>query len=212
MQLSAEFEHAIDQRLRAGDVVASADLAQECFAALVRWLRRAFPGVDDPDLYDDAATESILNYAERPEIFDPSRNSLSGFLRMSAAADLRNGLARQRRIRNHEIPVESGDDDGNTLNEEPYRRFEWNEEEETLARQIDGARLVDEFLAEVSPEERYAVHLLLNGERAPDEYIASLQLQGLTEAEQGLAVKRFKDRWMKKLDRWAKERGGQRPV
>ena len=34
----------------------------------------------------------------------------------------------------------------------------------------------------------------------------------LTVDEQKLAVKRFKDRWMKKLDRWAKERGGRRPV
>jgi hypothetical protein len=131
---------------------------------------------------------------------------------MSAAADLRNGLARQRRIRNHEVPVESGDDDGNTEQEEPFHRFEWNEEEETLIRQIDGARLLDDFLAEVPSEERYAVRLLLSGERAPDEYIGALHLQSLTEGEQRLAIKRFKDRWMKKLDRWAKEHGGRRPV
>ncbi|HEY4932843.1 MAG TPA: hypothetical protein VII23_14835 [Terriglobales bacterium] len=103
MQLPADFERAIDQRLRAGDPLASADLAEACFQPLVRWLRRAFPGVDDPAFYDDAATESILNYAERPAIFDPARNSLSGFLRMSAAADLRNCLSRQRRVRNHEV-------------------------------------------------------------------------------------------------------------
>ena len=157
MQLSADFERAIDQRLRAGDPVASADLAEACFQPLVRWLRRAFPGVDDPSFYDDAATEAILNYAERPEIFDAGRNSLSGFLRMSAAGDLRNCLSRQRRVRNYEVPVESGDDDGNTESEEPFRRFEWNEEEELLIRQIDGARLVDDFLAEVPTEERAAV-------------------------------------------------------
>lgn len=212
MQLSADFELAIDHRLRAGDPVASADLAEACFRPLVRWLQRAFPGVDDHSFYDDAATEAILNYAERPEIFDAARNSLSGFLRMSAAGDLRNCLSRQRRVRNHEVPVESDDDDGNTEREEPFRRFEWNEEEELLIRQMDGAHLVEDFLAEVPTEERSAVGLLLAGERAPDDYIETLQLQGLAPDEQKLAVKRFKDRWMKKLDRWAKEHGGRRPV
>ena len=212
MQLPTEFERAIDQRLRAGDPVAASDLAEACFQPLVRWLRRAFPGVDDPAFYDDGATEAILNYAERPAIFDTARNSLSGFLRMSAAADLRNCLSRQRRVRNYEVPVETHDADGNTLNEEPFRRFEWNEEEETLIRQIDGARLVDDFLVQVSADERDAVRLLLSGEREPDDYIAALQLRDLTPGEQKLAVKRFKDRWMKKLDRWAKEHGGRRPV
>ncbi len=211
MQLPPEFELAIDQRLRAGDPVAPVDLAEACFQPLIRWLRRAFPGVDDPMFYDDAATEAILNYAERPAIFDASRNSLSGFLRMSAAGDLRNCLSRQRRVRNYEVPVEISDDGGNTK-EEPFRRFEWNDEEELLVRRIDSARLVDDFLGEVSPDERDAVKLLLCGERAPDDYIDALQLHGLTADEQKLAVKRFKDRWMKKLDRWAKEHGGQRPV
>jgi DNA-directed RNA polymerase specialized sigma24 family protein len=212
VQLPADFERAIDQRLRAGDPLASADLAEACFQPLVRWLRRAFPGVDDPAFYDDAATESILNYAERPAIFDPARNSLSGFLRMSAAADLRNCLSRQRRVRNHEVPVETEGDDGNTTNEEPFRRFEWNEEEELLIRQIDGARLVEDLLAEVPTEDRDAVRLLLSGEREPEDYVAALQLHDLTPGEQKLAIKRFKDRWMKKLDRWAKEHGGRRPV
>ncbi len=212
MQLSADFEVAIDERLRAGDPTASADLAEECYQPLVRWLRRAFPQVDDPVFYFDAATEAILNYAERPEIFDSARNSLSGFLRMSAAADLRNCLSRQRRVRNYEVPVETSDDDGNTYSEGAFRPFEWNDEEELLIRQIDGARLVDDFLAMVPAEDRAAVRLLLSGERGPDDYVAALQLQDLTVDEQKLAVKRFKDRSMKKLDRWAKERGGRRPV
>ena len=115
---------------------------RRAYQPLVRWLRRAFPEVDDPAFYFDAATEAILNYAERPAIFDPARNSLSGFLRMSAAGDLRNCLSRQRRVRNYEVPVESSDDDGNIGSEEPFRPFEWNDEEELLIRQIDGARLV----------------------------------------------------------------------
>lgn len=212
MQLSADFERTIDERLRAGDPVASADLAEASYQPLVRWLRRAFPAVNDPVLYYDAATEAILNYAERPAIFDPARNSLSGFLRMSAAADLRNCLRRQRRVRNFEVPVESGDDDGNVNSDEPCLPFEWNDEEELLIRQIDGARLLGDFLATVPAEDHGAVRLLLSGERGPDDYVAALQLQYLTTNEQKLAVKRFKDRWMKKLDRWAKERGGTRPV
>jgi DNA-directed RNA polymerase specialized sigma24 family protein len=212
VQLSADFERDIDQRLRAGDPVASADLAEACFQPLVRWLRRAFAGLDDPSFYDDAATEAILNYAERPAIFDPSRNSLSGFLRMSAAADLRNCLRRQRRVRNYEVPVEIGNDNGNTIYEDPFRPFQWNDEEQLLVRQIDGARLVEEFIAQVPAEERVAVRLLLSGDRDADGYVLALELHELSPAEQNLAVKRFKDRWMKKLDRWAKEHGGRRPV
>ena len=123
MQLAADFEVAIDERLRAGDPLASAELAEACYQPLVRWLRRAFPEVDDPVFYFDAATEAILNYAERPAIFDPGRNSLSGFLRMSAAGDLRNCLSRQRRVRNYQVPVESGDHDGNVKSDEPFCLF-----------------------------------------------------------------------------------------
>ena len=61
MQLPADLERAIDERLRAGDPVASSDLAEACFRPPLRGLRRAFPGVDDPAFYDDAATEAILN-------------------------------------------------------------------------------------------------------------------------------------------------------
>ncbi|HEY4932842.1 MAG TPA: hypothetical protein VII23_14830 [Terriglobales bacterium] len=56
------------------------------------------------------------------------------------------------------------------------------------------------------------MRLLLSGEREPEDYVAALQLHDLTPGEQKLAIKRFKDRWMKKLDRWAKEHGGRRPV
>lgn len=99
-----------------------------------------------------------------------------------------------------------------TWSEEPFWRFEWNEEEELLIRQIDGARLVGDLLAEVPTEDRDAMRLLLSGEREPEDYVAALQLHDLTPGEQKLAIKRFKDRWMKKLDRWAKEHGGRRPV
>ena len=81
-----------------------------------------------------------------------------------------------------------------------------------LFQPIDGARLMDDFLAMVPAEDHVAVRLLLSGERGPDDYVAALQLQDFPVDEQKLAVKRFKDRWMKKLDRWAKERGGRRPV
>jgi hypothetical protein len=115
-------------------------------------------------------------------------------------------------VRYYELPVETGVDDGNTEYGEPFRPFSGNDEEEALIRQIDAARLVDDFLAEVPADERDAVRLLLLGERELGDYVAALQLQTLSNGEQKLAVKRFKDRWMKKLDRWAKEHGGRRPV
>jgi hypothetical protein len=51
-----------------------------------------------------AAADAVLNYAERPERFDPARLDLEGYLTMSAQGDLLNALAKHRRHR--EGPVE----------------------------------------------------------------------------------------------------------
>jgi hypothetical protein len=46
-----------------------------------------------------AAADAVLNYAERPERFDPARLNLEGYLAMSAQGDLLNALAKHGRRR-----------------------------------------------------------------------------------------------------------------
>ena len=84
---------------------------------------------------------------------------------------------------------------GITNSEEPFRPFEWNDEEELLIRQIDGARLVDDFLATVPAEDGAAVRLLLGGERGPDEYLYALQLQDLHQQVSQIASHFELDYW-----------------
>lgn len=211
MKLSPEFEQQIHEKLMRGDPTATSDLADACAHDLRRWLQGQIPGVRDPHLYSDAATDAILNYGEHPEKFDPTRASLSTYLSMSAKRDLLNALQREQRRKGKEVIfsdlVEDGDSGRNKKVEEivsPHTGR--NEEEAALIISLDRQKFLKEFLSTVPDNELDAVRQWLDGVRETSAFVPLLGLEGLNKRERERAVKRFKDRYTQQLKRWAPQR------
>ena len=94
---SAEFARDIHQRLLSRDPIVPSELAIAYLEPLLSWLSHHFRHVQDEQLITDAAIDALLNYSELPARFDPTKSSLSNYLRMSARRDLLNALQREQR-------------------------------------------------------------------------------------------------------------------
>lgn len=181
---------ALHRRLAAGDPTAPADLAAAFLDPLVAYLRAGYSHVHDHLLYD-AATDTLLSVMRNPAVYDPTRGELPAFLRMAAAGDLRNLLARDRRHqanREDRDCVELAADDGNSPAEgdEPPS--------------FDDARLAP-VVAALSEAERQVLQLMRAGERRTAAFAAVLGIAGQPPDEQVREVKRVKDRIMVRLKR-----------
>jgi hypothetical protein len=208
VKLTLEFEQKIHARLLTRDPTALSDLAEACANELRAWLRRTKPNVRDPNLYDDAAADAILNYGEHPERYNPSLSRLSSYLCTSARGDLLNLLKRESGRQLKEISfaniVENEDSDRNEIGGEPFRPFRGrNEEEDGLLRTIGSEKGRKEFLAHAPESEIAAVREWLDGTRDTATFVALLGLGDLVKDKQEDAVKRFKDKYTQQLKRWA---------
>ena len=197
IELSEAFAKAIHQRLLAGDPIASAELVAAYLESLVRWLQQRYPSVPDEHLIYDAATDTLLDYSERPGRFDPTRSSLLSYLRMSAHRDLLNALQkerrrqqRQQRVQQHlrAASVELQGSDGNR----------GQEEDDTSVAVDDLRQRVFQVVTNV--RDRQLLHLILAGERQTKHYAAVLGIQDLDQTAQRRIVKRHKDRLKKQLE------------
>src|SRR5437868_4132803 len=81
----------------AGDPTASAEIFSLAFGPLSRQLKKARPSADGEQL-NDAATDAIVTYLQKPEVFDLQKGSLWTFLCTIAArrlSDLRRSAGRE---------------------------------------------------------------------------------------------------------------------
>jgi RNA polymerase sigma-70 factor (ECF subfamily) len=188
----SEFAQDIHQRLLAGDPIAPSELAVAYLPLLLRWLQGRIRSIPDEHLITDAATDALLDYADHPTRFDPTKAALLHYLKMSAWFDLLNALKRQQRRRRREIPVDPVElppPAGNTIQED---------DDDTLTAQSLMERVLE---AIPEPRDRQLLHLLLDGERRTRPYAEILGLQNHDELEQRRLVKRHKDRLKKRLVR-----------
>jgi len=198
-------EHDLHARLLAGDPVASHEVASAFLLAVVERLQQRFRRLDDETLIWDAASDAILNYAERPAQFDPTRRRrLLDYLVMSADGDLRNALAsRSRRRAKHEVPsdrVELLLDVRNIDCEEPS---DFGERDDATATSNMDVEEVKRKVAEVitGPTDWQVVELMLQGERGTIAFAEVLGITHLDELEQRRIVYRVKDRLKRRLAR-----------
>ena len=163
------------------DPTASRDLLAAVLDPLEQWLARRSPRVD-PHLIQSAAHDAVLDLVRKPEAFEPSKRGLVGFLRMAAARDLANHLAREGRHRLAPLPDEIVAPAG----------FDRNESEEAAAELVALAAAAG--VADWPEPERRAFELYRGGERATAPLAAALGCADLAVGEQTRLVKRFKDR------------------
>lgn len=200
---SDEEAAALITRLLAQDPTAPADIALAFLPPLVKWLRDCFPRQDEHLCYT-AAEDAILALIKRPMAYDPSRQALSVYLRMSARGDLLNLMRseqrhrdRQTRLDGVEIPQFAG-------------KYIWGSEadpaeivvrHEELSSIAQLPTLPDSVVARLSAGEASALELLQQGERRTQFYAQVLGLAHLSKDEQQREVKRVKDRLKKRLER-----------
>ena len=153
---NAEAE-SIFQRLLQLDPTAESDLAIAYLTPLTNFLLNK-PNRIDPHFCDEAAESALLNLIERPGQFDSSRSELGQYLRMSADRDLKNLLAKERRITEKllDFGVELLAEHGNKEQEESP--VSWDDP------------LLQAALAELPPTDRAAIELIRSGERSREVF------------------------------------------
>lgn len=191
----------IFDRLLAGDPTAPAELAELCLDRLTEWLIRHNPRVES-ELCETAAEDAILALIKRPRAYEPERQTLEVYLRVSAKGDLKNLLQREWRHRSRRASlegVELSPSAGKYLGREdddPARIVELREE---IAARV-AARPPAAALGLTAEEER-VLSLMRSGERRTAAYAAALGIGRLPVTEQRREVKRMKDRLTKRLER-----------
>jgi hypothetical protein len=191
---------AIHARLCEDDPVAPSDLAIAYLDVLTHWLVTTHPRVD-PHLCGQAAEDAILALIKNPHSFKSDKSPLDAYLRMSARADLRNALGRERRHsdRREQLEVvELFGLGGNPGQEDDPARIVEREVDDLDAR---GRAILPEIIQAFSGEEQRVFELMLAGERRTSAYARMLGLADLPELDQRIAVKRVKDRIKRRLQR-----------
>jgi RNA polymerase sigma-70 factor, ECF subfamily len=192
-----KWQREIHERLLAEDVTAPAELAEALLDPLIHRLTKKYPQLPDPDLLFDAVIDALMSYVKLPAQFDPARRSLIGYLFMAAEGDLRNALAKHKRLRQKEIPLENVELEVAAGNSEIEEVNSETEPEEGKLRQALPRIFGD-------PKDLVMVKLMISGERTTEAFVEVLKLQHLSIEQQRREVKRHKDRLKKRLERYGK--------
>lgn len=192
----------IHQRLLSGDPTASLDAADLLLDPLVNRLRAKWPSQNYIDACHDAATEVIVIYLQAPQRYDPARSALLTWLTMQAHGDLLNAYdSSQKRFERNWI-VESDlsrDDADGDAEVKLGDQLAWRDAVPVL----DASQLLASVRA-AFPEERDRRLIWLtcvDGVHSTDEAAAVFDLMHLPPPERAAAVKRHKDRVMRRLRR-----------
>jgi hypothetical protein len=190
---------SLHDRLLAGELIASAQIAEKYLAGIVQYLQRKHPNLPDPHLAETAAIDAMLNYLGRPQQYNPAKASLEQYLRLSARGDLRNLIEQQRRRQKALGAMQVVELDA------PSSEYTV-EDERTLSVEDQALILASPFwrrLFEVVPDgkDMELVLLMMEDVRATEEYAAVLGISHLSPIEQAASVKRNKDRLKKWLQR-----------
>jgi RNA polymerase sigma-70 factor (ECF subfamily) len=187
----------IHERLLAEDPTASAELVEAMLNQLVKELKKKHYTLHDSDMVVDSVTDALLSYIKRPAQFDPSKRGLFGYLLMAADCDLRNALAKVRRLRRKEICVEDVELEALAGKEQ----VKGNDLETRLDLKKMQEMIVGLF---IDPKDREMAELILGGERSTETFVTVLGLGGRSLDKQRNEVKRHKDRIKKRLERYGK--------
>lgn len=192
-----EHEMMLHNRLLTGDPVVTIDLFEHFHVRLFRRLAAKYRTTDE-DLVEQAVAETLFDYFQRPERFDPAKKSLNGYLVMSAERDLINLREREERRTGRNRPIDPIEIDSQA-------RKEWEEGDDFTTAFANGevtAELWESAMAVArTDEERIVQRLRLEGERDTAVYASELGWLDLAPEEQRKRVFEIKDRLQKRSKR-----------
>jgi DNA-directed RNA polymerase specialized sigma24 family protein len=194
---------ALHFELLAGNPVATEKIVTAALDSIIRILRRRhFLSRIPSDAITDAATDAMLTYFGQPGRYDPSRGELITYLVTIADFRVKDWLRSQSRRDGREISV------GGTVELALYETIyppEQREFEEgpginnpdRFSPELD--RLVLEILPDA--RDRCVLSLIVAGRTEVEMYASALGISELPPAERRAAVKRNRDRVLKRLQR-----------
>lgn len=197
----AEIALEIYAKLCEKDPIATSDVAVCFLDPLADWLLRMNPRID-PHLCEQAADDAILSLIANPQAFNPDKGPLDAYLRMSAQADLRNVLSRERRHSNRRenlAVVELFGASGN-LNQgdgDPALIVERDEEDREALMRVVPFDIEQDF----TRDEQRVFALILQGERRTGAFARALGITDHPDHDQRAEVKRIKDRIKRRMQR-----------
>jgi RNA polymerase sigma-70 factor (ECF subfamily) len=197
-------QQALDlhQRLLRGEPTASLDVIELLLDLLVTRLRSKWPARDYSDACYDAAVEVMVAYLQAPDRYDPRRSALLTWLTMQAHGDLANAYASSQKAFERRWIVESTlsreDSDADTA-DRLGNQVPWFDTVPGLDASMVMVAVRDAFPDE---RDRRLIWLMcVDGVHSTDEAALVLDLMELPEEERTAAVKRHKDRVMRRLRR-----------
>lgn len=205
-RLAPDEQRQLWERLRSNDPVASSDLCVCYYEWLIAALARRYPWVDPHDVAT-AAHDALVNLIKNPTSYDPTRQSLDAYLRMSADGDLKNRLSREQRHRRRRADLEAVEASAEIGN---YHQGGLDDPEAVVIAQetvAERRRRQQEELerlrrsSALTPEEQTVLDLEQAGEHRTEIIARALGWDGLPLPEQRRRIKQVKDRLKKRQQR-----------
>lgn len=192
----------LHQRLLAGDVTASAEIADTYLPELVTYMEGRNPAVDDPHLPAQAAIDALYNYLQRPEQYNPEKATLDAYLRMSAQGDLLNALEKQAREHRRQGGEQAVELDAPGAEYQIEASTGLTVEEQVDSRISPVWPKIEALIPD--PVDLEIVRLMMEKVRKTSAFASILGITHLSSEEQEQQVKRHKDRLKKRLKRHLK--------
>lgn len=202
--LSADEALALWKRLfDASDPTATSDFAVAFFEPLADWLIKHNPRAHPHDC-ETAAEDTILAVIKNPASYQPERQTLVAYLRMSAKRDLLNIQRSEERHRGRRANLEAVELSpklGKYLQDRDADPAVVVERREALAAALRGRAPPAAMLAGLTARELRVFELMQTGERRTSVYAHALGIEEWPPEEQRREVKRVKDRLAKRNER-----------
>jgi peptidyl-tRNA hydrolase len=191
----------LHQRLLAGSLTASSEIAEIFLQPLIKNLAKEFKHLSDPHLIDSAAADALINYFEHSEKFDPARASLFRYLRIRAKTYLLNSLGQQTSAK---IVVEI--EEAETVQQmEEQNELDVESTLVSQAIQTEIMQQVQKYI--IDPVDLRVISLMVEGIRDTAKYAEVLGILDHSLTEQRKTVKQHKDRIKKIIERKIRRRG-----
>jgi DNA-directed RNA polymerase specialized sigma24 family protein len=201
---SRAWQDTLHLRILHEDVTAFAELCDLALPHLVEYLGKYFPG-QDTFMHETVAIDCLLDYQSRAKQYDLEKISLYAYLRMAARRDMLNAIEKANRLESRLTDIDHPAVQG--LVSEPDAQAESSEIDEWLLEHTDLSlsEIINALNDDLDEYEKKVLMLMLEGVRESENYVSILGVEKYDKETQQKAVKRAKDRLMKKLRRFGQK-------
>jgi RNA polymerase sigma-70 factor (ECF subfamily) len=198
---SRAWQDSLHLRILDEDVTAFAELCELALPHLIDYLEKSFPQYDS-FLHETVAIDCLLDYQSKIEQYDLNRISLYAYLRMASRRDMLNAIDKANRMESRLADIDDPSIRSLIPSQAPAQ--EVSEMDEWLLDHTDLSlsQIIHDLDSELDDYEKKVLTLMLEGRRDTESFAKVLGVGQFDKETQQKAVKRAKDRLIKKLQRY----------